>query len=42
MTDDLHKMEQRFLKALKEHKKKSSKDKQPPNTCIPAVIAAVL
>ena len=42
MPDDLHKIEQNLLKALKEHKKKPSKDKQPPNTCIPAVIAAVL
>jgi hypothetical protein len=42
MPDDLHKEEQIFLKALKEYKKKPSKDKQPTNTSIPAVIASVL
>jgi len=42
MPDDLHKIEQNLLKALKEHKKKPPKDKQPPNTYIPAVIASVL
>lgn len=45
MPDDLHKEEQLLFKALeehKEHKKEPSKDKQPPNTCISAVISAVL
>jgi hypothetical protein len=48
MPDDLHKEEQIFLKAFKEykeHKEELSKDvgdKQPTNTCIPAVIASVL
>lgn len=46
MPDDLHKEEQLFLKALKEHFEnkppKDIEDKQPSNTCIPAVIASVL
>jgi len=42
MPDDLHEWEQRFLKALKEHKEKPPEDKQQPNNTLPAVIAAVL
>lgn len=42
ITDEQIQMLLKVLKTLKEHKKKPPKDKQPPNTCIPAVIAAVL